>query len=155
MKGFANRASYRRGDHSDYRGDRYSQPAAVKMAANQASLRTLNTREVTYSCTYNQGFASTLAQLGPPASGHTTSSNAGLVDSVLSGGSKSGYSFVYAASAVVNRSTPNYTLNANPISVGATGKNYYFTDATNMIRQNPSAQASVSGSSIAASVISV
>ena len=119
-----------------------------KIAANQASavasLRTVNTCEVTYSSTYNQGFTSTLAQLGLPASGNTTSSNAGLVDSVLSGGSKSGYTFGYAASAAVNGSTPSYTVNANPISVGTTGKNYYFTDATNTIRQNSSAQASAS-----------
>jgi len=39
-----------------------------KMAANQASavasLRTLNTSEITYSSTYNQGFSSNLAQTG-------------------------------------------------------------------------------------------
>src|SRR5580698_6277908 len=69
-----------------------------KIAANQASavasLRTMNTSEVTYSSTYNQGYTSTLAQLGPPASGASTSSNAGLTDSVLAGGYKSGYNFV-------------------------------------------------------------
>jgi len=124
-----------------------------KIAANQASavasLRTINTCEVTYSSTYNQGFTSTLAQLGPPASGATTSSNAGLTDSVLSGGSKSGYSFVYAATAAAGQTaTTNYTVNANPISVGTTGKNYYFTDATNTIRQNSAAQASASDSPI-------
>src|SRR5579863_4798152 len=73
-----------------------------KIAANQASavasLRTINTCEVTYSSTYNQGFTSTLLQLGPPASGNATSSAAGLVDSVLAAGTKSGYAFVYDAS---------------------------------------------------------
>jgi prepilin-type N-terminal cleavage/methylation domain-containing protein len=123
-----------------------------KIAANQASavasLRTINTCEVTYSTTYNQGFTSTLAQLAPPASGNTTSSNAGLVESVLAGGFKSGYSFVYAPSAAVNGMTPNYSVNANPISVGTTGKNYYYTDATNTIRVNNNAQASASDSPI-------
>ena len=123
-----------------------------KIAANQASavasLRTINTCEVTYSSTYNQGFTSTLLQLGPPASGATTSSDAGLLDSVLAGGNKSGYSFVYAASAAVNGSTPNYSVNANPISVGTTGKNYYYSDATNTIRQNTSASAGASDSPI-------
>jgi type IV pilus assembly protein PilA len=123
-----------------------------KIAANQASavasLRTINTCEVTYSSTYNQGFTSTLVQLGPPASGSTTSSTAGLTDSVLAGGTKSGYTFTYAASAAVSGSTPNYSVNAAPVSVGTTGKNYYYTDATNTIRQNSSVAASASDSPI-------
>jgi type IV pilus assembly protein PilA len=123
-----------------------------KIAANQASavasLRTINTCEVTYSSTYNQGFTSTLAQLAPPASGSTTSSTAGLTDSVLAGGTKSGYTFTYVASTAINGSTPNYTVNASPVSVGTTGKNYYYTDATNTIRQNSSVAASASDSPI-------
>jgi type IV pilus assembly protein PilA len=124
----------------------------TKMAANQASavasLRTLNTSEVTYSATYNQGFSSTLAQLGTPTSGNATSAAAGLIDSVLAAGSKSGYSFVYAASTAVNNSTPNYTINANPLTVGTTGQNYYYTDASNVIRINTSVTASASDSPI-------
>lgn len=123
-----------------------------KMAANQASavasLRTLNTSEITYSATYNVGFSSTLVQLGPPASGNATATNAGLVDSVLAAGTKSGYSFTYSASAAVNGVTNNYTINASPITVGTTGQNYYFTDASAVIRQNTSTTASASDSPI-------
>ena len=123
-----------------------------KMAANQASavasLRTLNTSEITYSATYNGGFTSSLAQLGPPASGSATSAAAGMIDSVLAAGTKSGYSFIYAASAAVNGVTSNYTINANPITPGTTGQNYYYTDATNVIRQNNSASATASDSPI-------
>ena len=123
-----------------------------KMAANQASavasLRTLNTSEITYSATYNVGFTSSLAQLGPPASGSATSAAAGMIDSVLAAGTKSGYSFIYAASAAVNGVTSNYTINANPITPGTTGQNYYYTDATNVIRQNNSASATASDSPI-------
>jgi type IV pilus assembly protein PilA len=123
-----------------------------KIAANQASavasLRTINTCEVTYSSTYNQGFTSTLAQLSPPASGATTSSTAGLTDSVLAGGTKSGYTFAYTPSTAVSGSTPNYTVTASPVSVGTTGKNYYYTDATNTIRQNSTTTASASDSPI-------
>lgn len=123
-----------------------------KMAANQASavasLRTLNTSEITYSATYNVGFTSSLAQLGPPASGSSTSAAAGMIDSVLAAGTKSGYSFIYAASAAVNGVTSNYTINANPITPGTTGQNYYYTDATNVIRQNNSASATASDSPI-------
>jgi type IV pilus assembly protein PilA len=123
-----------------------------KMAANQASavasLRTLNTSEVTYSSTYNQGFTSTLAQLGPPTSGNATSALAGLVDSVLAAGTKSGYTFTYTASAAVNNETPGYTITADPVTEGTTGLNYYFTDESNVIRQNTSATASASDSPI-------
>lgn len=123
-----------------------------KIAANQASavasMRTINTSEVTYSSTYNQGYTSSLAQLGPPASGASTSSTAGLVDSVLSGGTKSGYTFAYTAGTAVAGSTPTYQITATPVSVGTTGQNYYFTDDTNVIRQNSSTTASASDSPI-------
>ena len=125
-----------------------------KMAANQssavASLRTINTCEVTYSSTYNQGFTSNLVQLGPPASGAGTSAAAGLVDSILGQdpAAKSGYTFTYTASAAVGGSTPAYTVTASPVTPGTTGQNYYFTDASNVIRQNSTQQASAADSPI-------
>jgi type IV pilus assembly protein PilA len=123
-----------------------------KMAANQASavasLRTLNTAEITYSSTYNQGFSSNLAQLGPPTSGNATSALAGLVDSVLAAGTKSGYAFAYTAGATVNGVTPTYGITANPITPGTTGLNYYFTDDSAVIRQNNTTTATASDSPI-------
>ena len=123
-----------------------------KMAANQASavqsLRTIISDEVTYSSTYNQGYTSNLEQLAPPASGTATSAAAGLIDSVLASGTKSGYTFTYAASAAVNGSTPNYTVNADPATPGVTGQNHYFADASGVIRINTSATASASDSPI-------
>lgn len=119
-----------------------------KMAANQssavASLRTINTCEVTYSSTYNVGFSSTLAQLGPPAAGAAaTSALAGLVDNVLGQdpATKSGYTFTYVAGAAAAGQTPSYTVNADPVTVGTTGQNHYFTDESNVIRQNTGAKA--------------
>jgi type IV pilus assembly protein PilA len=122
-----------------------------KMAANQASavasLRTVNTSEITYSSTYNVGYSSTLAQLGPPASGNPTSTAAGLLDSVLAGGTKSGYQFTYTAgTADASGRTNTYTLNADPITVGTTGLNYYFSDDSNVIRVNTSSSASAADS---------
>lgn len=122
--------------------------AAANGAAAVASLRTLNTVEITYSSTYNTGFTTTLAQLGPPSSGNATSSAADLIDSVLAGGAKSGYSFVYQASAAVNGQVENYTINANPLQVGVSGQIYYYTDPTNTIRQNATQAASASDSPI-------
>lgn len=109
-----------------------------RIAANQASavgsLRTINTAEIEYASTYNTGFSPTLAALGPPASGTDTASAAGVLDSLLAAGVKNGYSFTYSTTAVSGRYDA-YTINANPLTVGTTGTNYYFTDQTGVIRQ--------------------
>ena len=71
-----------------------------RMVANEASavgpLRTIPTAAITYSATYGNGFPPSLAALGPPADGVSSSCDAsGLVDSILSSGQKSGYNFSY------------------------------------------------------------
>jgi type IV pilus assembly protein PilA len=119
-----------------------------RIAANQASaigsLRTINTAELMYSSTYNTGYSSSLQALGPPASGNGTASAAGMITSDLASGSKQGYSFVYAATADASGRYNSYTVNANPITVGTTGTNYFFTDQTGVYRQNSTQQASAS-----------
>src|ERR1700747_1973313 len=69
-----------------------------KMAANEASavgsMRTLNTASVAYSTTYG-GYPPLLSNLAPASP--ATSTSADLVDSVLSGGTKSGYTFTFSA----------------------------------------------------------
>ena len=120
-----------------------------RIAANQASavgsLRTLNTAEITYSSTYNVGFTATMTYLAPPTgttATNPTSTAAGLIDSVLALGSKSGYSFVYSAGGADSTGRINtYSFTAVPIST-STGTNYYFTDETGVIRQNSTTTAS-------------
>ncbi len=111
----------------------------ARMAANQASavgsLRTIDSSEIIYQTTYNRGYSPTLAALGPPASGAATASAAGMIDSVLASGTKAGYSFVYSTTADTTGRYNAYTVNANPLTVGTTGINYYFTDETGVIRQ--------------------
>ncbi len=125
-----------------------------RIAANQASavgsLRTINTAEITYASTYNAGYSSALGQLAPPAAGTQPSSTlAGLIDSVLASGTKSGYSFVFTPGSVVGGRIDTYSLNANPVTVGTTGTNFYFTDQSGVIRQNSAATASASDSPLA------
>ena len=125
-----------------------------RIAANQASavgsLRTINTAEITYASTYNTGYSSTLAELAPPAAGAApTSTAAGLVDSVLASGSKSGYGFVYTPGAAVGGRIETYELQANPTTVGTTGTNFYFTDQSGVIRQDSAATATASSSPLA------
>jgi type IV pilus assembly protein PilA len=109
-----------------------------KIAANQASavgsLRTLNTSCIAFSTSYGQ-FPAALTNLGPITSGGTASStSADLIDSVLSAGQKSGYTFVYTAGA----SNQSYTITATPITAAMTGQNMYFTDQSGVIRSDTS-----------------
>jgi type IV pilus assembly protein PilA len=118
-----------------------------RIAANQASavgsLRTLNTAEITYSSTYNVGFTGTLGYLQPPATNaNPTSTAAGLIDSILAGGSKSGYSFAYSPGSTDTTGRINtYSFTAVPIT-SSTGTNYYYTDQSGVIRQNSTTTAS-------------
>jgi len=120
-----------------------------KMAANEASaassLRTVSTANVTYSSTYNEGFAGTLGALGPPAAGGTDSSaNANLIDSTLAGGLgstadtsvKSGYTFTYVPSVAPPTTAapnPDYSLMATPVGPGSTGTSTFCVDQTNVV----------------------
>ena len=115
------------------------------MLSNEASAaesaRTITTAEVVYNTTYGVGFSPTLVSLGGnPVNPDPT--QAGLIDSVLSGGIKSGYVFSYAATTTdVNGNVLDYTVNADPTLPGTTGQRHFYTDQTGVIRQNASASA--------------
>ena len=121
-----------------------------KMAANEASavgsMRTLNTAAVTYSTSYG-GYPPSLAALLPPTSGNASSTAADLVDTVLGGGIKSGYSFTWtAANPDSNNNYQTYTITAGPTALGTTGQRYFFTDQSGVIRANVSAAATAASS---------
>lgn len=112
-----------------------------RMAANEASavgsLRTLNTAEITYSTTYpNVGFACSLSSLAPPGAASATSSAAGLVDSTLAGGTKSGYTFTVSNCSGTPKSSYQYT--AAPVNPGTTGQRYFCTDTSAVIQYSAS-----------------
>jgi prepilin-type N-terminal cleavage/methylation domain-containing protein len=131
-----------------------------RIAANEASavgsLRTINTAQVTYASTYPaQGFATSLATLGGTVTS-STSSSALLLDNVLGAGSpggsaapgnvKSGYSFYVTATG--NQPVPTYSSNANPVTVDQTGKRYFYSDASGVIRYNTTVTAGSTDSSL-------
>ncbi len=125
-----------------------------KMSANEASAvqtaRDINTAESVYSIQYGAGFSTTLAALGG-TSGLPSSSNALLIpDPVAQTGLKSGFQFIYTVTGNTGPGgTPsNYTVNGNPIGPGSTGRIWYFTDETMVIRQNPTQAASSTDPSI-------
>ncbi len=126
-----------------------------RIAANQASaigsIRIINTAEVTYSSSFGLGYSTNLVKLGPPSGGAPAdASAAGLLDSVLASGIKSGYSFSYAPGLVDSSGKfQGYTLNGAPTQVGTTGSAYYFTDQTYVIRGTTSGPATASDSPVA------
>ena len=104
-----------------------------KMAANEASavgsLRTINTAEITYSSTYGTGFTD-LATLG----------SSGIIDAVLSKGTKSGYTFIATPNSGTGTSTDpynGYTSTGTP-TTSSTGTRQFCSDASGVIRYETS-----------------
>jgi len=116
-----------------------------RMAANEASavgsLRAINTACVAYLTTFG-GFPPELRNLG--SSGQATSSSADLLDNLLAGGTKTGYTFTYTAGAPAGGVIPVYSITASPLVPNETGQRYFFTDQSGVIRFNVSTLASVS-----------
>lgn len=121
-----------------------------RIAANEASavgsIRTISTAEITYASSFPECGFTSLANLGGTAGSVTA---AGLIDNVLSSGTKSGYSFGLtpsggAASCTLGTNNPNtgYTLVGNPVSRGQSGQRGFFSDQSGVIRYNISATAS-------------
>jgi type II secretory pathway pseudopilin PulG len=111
-----------------------------RMAANESSavatIRTVNTAEVTYAITYPaQGFAATIQALGGPAPCTAATVTAScLLDDVLSSATaqKSGYSFTAVGTGSLPMSA--YTTTAVPSVIGASGQRGFFSDQTGVIR---------------------
>jgi type IV pilus assembly protein PilA len=99
------------------------------------NLRTITTAEVIYNTTYAVGFTN-LTNLG--GTGTTNSAtNAELIDSVLSSGTKSGYIFSYTALASDGLGyVTSYSVNADPTVPGYTGARHFYTDQSGVIREN-------------------
>jgi prepilin-type N-terminal cleavage/methylation domain-containing protein len=119
-----------------------------RMSANEASavagIRSISTAETAYATSYPAiGYSSALIHLGDGGSGNCVaiSTRACLLDSILSGGIKSGYSFTY----VNDGSTPSisYTVTADPALRGASGRRSFFSNEPGVIRFNNAAAATL------------
>jgi type IV pilus assembly protein PilA len=113
----------------------------ARLVANESSatqsVRTINTAVITYASTYlTAGFPPTLLALGGATPCVAAAANACLLDSVLSGGTKAGYTFVYKGDGA----TPsvNYTITATPVALGMTGTRQFCSDQVSVIRYEPS-----------------
>jgi len=132
-----------------------------RIAANEASatatMRTLNTSEVTYASTYNSGFTDNLSKLGTPASGQPTNLAADLVDPILAGNgpggsatgfTKNGFTFTYATVVGSYPSVASYKINADPQARGSSGQRSFYTDQSAVVRANATAVATSSDNPI-------
>jgi type IV pilus assembly protein PilA len=117
----------------------------ARMRANETaaaqSLRNIGTAEVVYATTYGIGFTDSLAKLG--GNGIVVDQNsAGLIDEVLASGKKSGFTYTYKVLTTDPLGhVTNYSINADPMSVGNTGTRHFYTDQTGVIRVNQSSSA--------------
>ena len=110
---------------------------AANEASAVASVRTINTGEITYMSTYpTVGYAANLAVLGGTAPCTPTSTTACLIDSVLSGGKKSGYNFAEAPGTVATPQTTYYTT-AVPVTLDQTGTRSFCSCEDAEIRVQP------------------
>jgi len=110
-----------------------------RIAANEASavgsVRTYNTAEITYAATYpNLGFTCTATDLGP--------ANANLIDSVLTAGTKSGYT-IALSNCGTTAPLVAFFVNADPVSAGQTGIRHFCSDQSGVIRYNATAACAV------------
>ena len=101
---------------------------AQETAAIQA-MKTIHTAQVQYSSQYGR-FATTLIELGPPASGSTSAASADIIQSDLASGEKQGYKFTMTANG------GGYQITAVPDTFGVTGSRTFYSDQTMVIREN-------------------
>lgn len=93
----------------------------------------IHTSQTQYYSTYGK-FATTLQELGPPASGAPSPSGADLIPGDLASGEKGGYKFVLQGG-------PNgYSVTGVPVAYNSTGTRTFFSDQTLVIRQNYGAE---------------
>jgi len=121
----------------------------ARIAANEASavgsLRALNAAQITYESTYpTTGYASVLSGLAGTSCAPPGSTGACLIDTLLAGGRKSGYSFSLTGTS----GTPNatYQFIAVPLTPNQTGVRYFCSFADAVIRVSTTAIATCDGS---------
>ncbi len=110
-------------------------------ASCTATLRTLNTSEITFASTYNLGFTDGLNRLGEPKSGQPNENAADLVDPILSGISngtnrsfvKNGYRFSYKPGSGDFGRIATYSITCEPLEPGVSGIRSFYTDQSAVV----------------------
>lgn len=94
-----------------------------------AAIRTLHTAQVQYYSTYGR-YATSLTELGPPATGSANASSADLIGNDLASGEKSGYKFTLTGTQ------GGYVINASPVAFNSSGSRTFYSDQSLVVREN-------------------
>lgn len=97
--------------------------------ASIAAIKTIHSAQTQYFSQFGR-FATTLTELGPPASGQPSPAGADLISGDLAAGEKSGYKFTLAGGP------SGYTINAVPVAYNTSGSRTFFSDQSLVIREN-------------------
>ncbi len=132
-----------------------------RMAANEASavgsIRTMNTAAISFYSTYGDGFPPDITSIGTTGTGPVGCKNAQLIDSVLTSGTKSGYTFQLLPGATAVTTTPagcttgnsdGYSVIATPVTVGTTGQRSFCSDGSGVIRYDATGTAFTSAAGL-------
>lgn len=114
-----------------------------RMMANETAavqqIKTLHQAQVQYQTQFGR-FATTLAELGPPAGGNASPSAANIIPGELATGKKSGY--IYALQGTAQ----SYSLLASPEVYNSTGRRSFFSDDSLVIHESWSNQPATASS---------
>jgi type IV pilus assembly protein PilA len=94
-----------------------------------AAIKTIHTVQVQYYSQFGR-YATTLAELGPPASGAASPASADLIGNDLAGGEKQGYKFTLTGNP------GGYVVNATPVAFNSSGSRTFYSDQSMVVRQN-------------------
>ena len=113
---------------------------AQEMAAKKA-ISTIHTAQAQYYSQFG-AFATTLTQLGPPASGTAGAAGADLIDRDLASGDKGGFHFV------LQQTQTGYAINVNPTAFGTSGAHTYYSDQSMTIHEHTGQEAATTADPI-------
>ncbi len=118
------------------------------------SLRTIYAASTAYAATYGNGFPPSLAALGPAPTGGNSAScdHADMIEHVLADGRKDGYVFRYVGENPLPSVAPGcshpgfsgFTIDADPVTRGTTGRRSFFMGPSGVIRYNNTQSATAS-----------
>jgi type IV pilus assembly protein PilA len=92
-------------------------------------IQTIHTAQTQYFSQYGR-YATSLTELGPPASGQPSPTAADLIPGDLAKGNKSGFHFI------VQGTPTGYSVNANPVVYNSTGRRTFYSDQSLVIHEN-------------------
>jgi type IV pilus assembly protein PilA len=98
----------------------------AKETSALGAIRTIHTMQVQYYSQYGK-YATSLTELGPPASGAEGPAAANLIDSTLASGEKGGYKFTLVPAPGAISSMPRPSLSASAEAVHSTPTNPWWS----------------------------